>query len=460
MLRVEGGRAEPYCDGVRRRSFLQIGLAGMGAWSLPEILAARDKSVAAGGPKKDTSVILLWLDGGPSHIDTYDMKPLAPIEYRGIWDPISTNVAGTFITQLFPLQAQIADKFSVIRSMHHDSGDHFTGAHWMLTGRNAGVSGANTDGKFPFFGGIATKLAGSRASGMPANVALPHAMSVGKRPGYFGGNYLGNQYDPFETKNDPNRDNFRVENLSLVKDLTLDRLQDRRKLLEHFDTMRRDADASGQLASLDHFGQQAWEMVSGSRARDAFDISQEPDAVRERYGRNPWGQNTLLARRLVEAGTTFVTCHFGGWDTHWDLQERYVKDLPKIDQLASALICDLDERGLLDRVMVVLCGEFGRTPRMNDGGNGGPPGSKGTPGRDHWGTAMSVLVAGGGIRGGQMIGTTNAKGEAPADRPLKPGDLHHTVFEVLGVNPHVSFTDFSGRPIPAIDHGGVIEELF
>ena len=190
MLRINAGRSLAYCDGHSRRSFVQIGVAGMASVGLSQILAAKERSAEQGGAKKDTSVILLWLDGGPGHMDTYDMKPEAPAEYRGIWKPIPTNVPGMEVTELFPLQAKIADKFSVVRSLHHDSGDHFTGGHWMLTGRGEGVSGANTKGKYPFFGSVATKVTGARQPGMPANVAVPYGMSIGLRPGYFGGNYL------------------------------------------------------------------------------------------------------------------------------------------------------------------------------------------------------------------------------------------------------------------------------
>ena len=460
MFRLPLGSTARYCDGVSRRSFLQLGLAGMGAASLGSLLAAREASAAAGVTRKDTSVILLWLDGGPSHMDTYDLKPEAPPEYRGIWSPIKTNVPGIEVTELFPLHARVADKFSIVRSLHHDSGDHFTGGHWMLTGRNAGVGGGATSGKFPFFGSIATKVLGPRQVGMPANVAVPYAMSIGLRPGYFGGNYLGPQENPFETDGDPNNDKFQVKNLGLTKNLTLDRLQDRRSLVAHFDQFRREADRTGALDAMDRFDRLAFDLVTGEKARTAFDLTKEDAKTRERYGRNPWGQSTLLARRLVEAGTTFVTCHFGGWDHHWNLQKGYENYLPKIDQLVAALFGDLAERGLLDKTLVVLCGEFGRTPRMNDGGNGGPPGSMGTPGRDHWGNAMSCLMGGGGVQGGRIVGSTNRLGEVPQDRPVKPGDIHHTIFRVLGVDPDLHFPDHSGRPIPAIDHGAVIEELF
>jgi len=459
MLRIPLGPTARYCDGLSRRSFLQLGIAGMGAVGLGTLAAMREASAAAGS-RKDTSVILLWLDGGPGHMDMYDMKPDAPPEYRGIWRPISTNVPGIEITELFPLQAKVADKFSIVRSLHHDSGDHFTGGHWMLTGRNAGVGGGSQAGKFPFFGSIATKVLGSRQPGMPPNVAVPYAMSIGLRPGYFAGNYLGPQENPFETEGDPNNDKFQVKNLDLANSLTLDRLQERRSLIAHFDHLRRDCDRNGTLAAIDRFDQQAFDLVTGEKARKAFDLSQEAPKTRERYGRHSWGQAALLARRLVEAGTTFVTCHFGGWDHHWNLQAGYESYLPRIDQLVAALFSDLAERGLDDKTLVMLCGEFSRTPRMNDGGNGGPPGSMGTPGRDHWGNSMFCLLGGGGVKGGRIVGSTNRLGEAPQDRPVKPGDIHHTIFRVLGVDPHLHFLDHSGRPIPAIDHGAVIEELF
>ncbi|MCA9219958.1 MAG: DUF1501 domain-containing protein [Planctomycetales bacterium] len=458
QFRIDVGRSGAYCDGVSRRSFVQLGVAGMASAGLGTILRSKAASAASAGGK-DTSVILLWLDGGPSHMDMYDMKPDAPAEYRGIWSPIQTNVPGIEITELYPLQAKVADKFSIVRSLHHDSGDHFTGGHWMLTGRG-GVSGANNAGTHPFFGSIATKTLGPRQAGMPANVAIPYAMSIGLRPGYFGGNYLGVQYDPFQTEGDPNNAKFAVKNISLQNTLTIDRLSDRRTLIRELDQLRRGVDHSGAMDAVDRFDQQAFEMVAGEKARQAFDLSQEPDTVRDAYGRHTWGQSTLLARRLVEAGTTFVTCHFGGWDHHWNLQSGYNNYLPRIDQLVSALFTDLADRGLYDRVLVVLCGEFGRTPRMNDGGNGGPPGSMGTPGRDHWGNAMFCLMGGGGVKGGRIVGSTNRLGEAPQDRPVRPGDIHHTIYRVLGVDPHIAFLNHSGRPTPAIDHGSVIEELF
>jgi hypothetical protein len=460
MFRIDAGVSGPYCDGLSRRSFVQLGVAGMASAGLAQVLQAKEASAARGLTKKDTSVILLWLDGGPSHLDLYDMKPEAPPEVRGIWNPISTNVPGIEISEMFPLQAKVADKFSLIRSLHHDTGDHFTGGHWMLTGRGAGVSGASNAGKYPFFGAIASKVLGPRVPGMPPHVAVPYASSIGLRPGYFAGHYLGTQHDPFETGGDPNADNFRVENLSLGAGMTVQRLEDRRSLLTNFDRVRRDMDRHGRFDAMDRFERQAYDMVTGENAQQAFDLSREKPEIRERYGRDSWSQSTLLARRLVEAGTTFVTVHFGGWDHHWDLQKGMNNYLPKIDRLVSALFTDLSERGLHDRVLVVLMGEFSRTPRMNDGGNGGPPRSMGEPGRDHWGNSMFCLMGGGGVQGGRIIGSTDRKGEAPKDQPLRPGDIHHTIYHVLGVDPNLHFLDHAGRPIQAVDHGGVIRELF
>jgi hypothetical protein len=328
----------------------------------------------------------------------------------------------------------------------------------MLTGRGE-VNGANTAQKYPFFGSIVSKCVGARKPGMPAHVAVPYASSIGIRPGYFGGSYLGVDQNPFETDGDPNADNFQVTNLAAVGGLSVDRLGDRKHLIGSLDRLRREADQTGAVEAMNRFDQQAFDLVTGSAARKAFDISIESSELREQYGRNSWGQSVLLARRLVEAGSTIVTCHFGGWDSHWDHQRTMEDHLPKVDMAVSALLSDLSGRGLLDKVMVMVCGEFSRTPRMNDGGNGGPPMSQGTPGRDHWGNVMSVLLAGGGLKSGLVVGASDRLGEHPSERPLRPGDLHHTLFRVLGVDPTVAFNDLSGRPHPAIDHGEVIHEL-
>ena len=458
MFRIEAGTTGKYCDGISRRSFVQVGVAGMASVALADVLRAKELSAQNGVARKDTSVILLWLDGGPGHMDMYDMKPEAPSEYRGIWRPIRTNVPGMEITELFPLQAKVADKFSIVRSLHHDSGDHFTAGHYMLTGRG-GVSGANTRGHYPSLGSIATKLCGPRRPGMPAHVAVPYASSIGLRPGYFGANYLGLEHNPFETDGDPNNEKFQVVNLNLPTGLTVNRLEDRRSLLGSIDDLRRVVDKTNATESLDQFQKKAYELVVGDAGRKAFDIAAEDPQLRDRYGRHTWGQSTLLARRLVEAGSTFVTVHFGGWDHHWDLQKGMENYLPKVDSCVATLFEDLHQRGLQDKVLVVLCGEFSRTPRMNDGGNGGAPLSMGTPGRDHWGQAMFCLLGGGGVKGGQIVGSTDAKGERPNSRPVRPTHIHSTIYQCLGIDPTLQIIDHNGRPNAVLEDTDAITEL-
>lgn len=459
MFRLDLEQTNRYCDGLNRRSFLQMGVAGMASLGLPQLLRARDRSVQSSGQTKKTSVILIWLDGGPGHMDMYDMKPEAPREYAGIWKPIKTRVPGFDITELFPKQAQTTHLFSMVRSLHHDTGDHFAGAHRMLTAKDMGVSGANTAGKFPSIGAIANREVGPRAKGMPGYVSIPHGSSVGLRPGYFGGHLLGAQHNPFETVADPSSPGFKVANLNLAQGLTMEKLEDRRSLTRHFDAARRAFENNPTVPAMDRFSQEAFDFISGSTARRAFAIDREDPRLRDRYGRHSVGQSALLARRLVEAGTTFVTVLFGGWDHHWDLKAGYDNYLPKVDDAISALFTDLDERGLLDTTMVVMCGEFSRTPKMNDGGNGGAPMSKGTPGRDHWGNSMFCLMGGGGVKGGMVIGSTDRLGERPKDRPVTPSNIHATIYKVLGIDPTLQLLDPSGRPVNTLDDPSAIEEL-
>ncbi len=458
MFRLDLGPTSRYCDGVDRRSFLQLGVAGMASVGMPQLLQAKAAS-GSSATSRNTSVILIWLDGGPGHMDLYDMKPDAPAEYRGLWRPIRTRVPGFDITELFPRQAKVTDKFSMVRSLHHDTGDHFAGGHRMLTAKDLGVSGANTAQKVPGIGAIVSHEIGPRRHGMPGYVAVPYAASIGLNPGYFGGDMLGVQHNPFATGGDPNSPSFQVQNLNLAGGLTLDKLDDRRSLLQHFDTFRRDYDQSGTADAMDRFGREAFEFVGGPAARTAFDLSKEDPRLRDRYGRHNWGQSTLLARRLVEAGSTFVTVHLGGWDHHWDLKAGMENCLPKVDSLVASLFEDLADRGLLDTTLVVLCGEFSRTPRMNDGGNGGPPMSKGTPGRDHWGNAMFCLMGGGGVRGGQIVGSTDRLGTAPKTRAVTPSNIHATIYHVLGIDPKLQLLDQSSRPIQVLDDPEPITEL-
>jgi len=457
MLTLSLNRESGHAGPMGRRSFLKLGASGLAGFSLADIARARS---AGSSSASDTSVILFWLDGGPSHMDLYDMKPDAPAEYRGIWKPIRTNVPGMDMTELFPRQAKTAHRMSIIRSLHHGTGDHFGGGHRILTAKDMGVSGANNAPKFPSLGAIASMQLGPRRTGMPAYVGLPNASSIGLVPGYFGGHFLGKAFDPFMPGGDPNSARYSVKNLDLAGGLSLEKLDDRRSLQQRFDKVSAALDRSETVRAMDKFDQQAIDFVRGAAARTAFQIDREDVRLRDRYGRTSWGQSALVARRLVEAGSTFVTLTYGGWDHHWDLEKGLESRMPEIDNAVAGLLGDLSDRGLLEKTMVILCGEFSRTPRMNDGGNGGPPRSMGTPGRDHWGNAMFALVAGGGIQGGRIVGSTDARGEQVKDRPVTPFDLHATIYHVLGVDPTTHFVDHSGRPVPVIDRGAVIGELF
>jgi hypothetical protein len=459
MFRMDLGSTSRYCDGVSRRSFLQLGVAGMAGVGLPELLHAKEAS-ASQGIRKNTSVILLWLDGGPSHMDLYDLKPEAPDLNRGIWRPIPTKVPGFDIGELFPLQAQVTDKFSIVRSLHHDTGDHFAGGHRMLTTKNMGVSGANNSQKFPGIGAIANREIGARKPGMPGYVSVPYASSIGLNPGYFGGHQLGVQHNPFATGGNPNLQNFKVQNLNLARGLSVKRLDDRRSLVRNFDALRRETEHLAESQAMNRFEKEAYELVTGPAARKAFDINKEDPKLRDRYGRHTWGQSTLLARRLVEAGSTFVTVHFGGWDHHWNLKSGMDNYLPRVDRAVSSLFQDLDDRGMLETTLVVLCGEFSRTPKMNNGGNGGPPGSKGTPGRDHWGNSMFCLLGGGGVKGGQIVGSTDRLGYRPKTRAVTPSNIHATIYRVLGIDPNLHLLDRRGRPVPVLEDPTAIHELF
>jgi uncharacterized protein (DUF1501 family) len=459
MFHLDLGVTGRYCDGVSRRHFLKIGVAGLAGVGLPQLLRAREQSASQTGSTKNTSVILIWLDGGPSHMDLYDLKPDAPADYRGIWKPIRTKVPGFDISELFPKQAQVTDKFSIVRSLYHNTGDHFAGGHRMLTAKDMGVGGANPEQKFPGIGAIVSRELGPRQRGVPAYVAVPHAASIGLVPGYFGGHMLGAQHNPFQPGGDANAPQFTVNNLNLAQGLSLDRLEDRRSLVHHFDTARRHLDSLATTQAMGRFAEEAFEFVSGPAARRAFDLSKEDPRLRDRYGRHNWGQSTLLARRLVEAGSTFVTVHFGGWDHHWNLKAGMEAYLPMVDSAVASLFADLDERGLLDSTLVMMCGEFSRTPKMNDGGNGGAPGSMGTPGRDHWGDAMFCLLGGGGVKGGQIVGSTDRLGTRPHTRPVTPANIHATVYHVLGIDPKLHLFDGTGRPVPVLDDPTPVSEL-
>jgi hypothetical protein len=317
----------------------------------------------------------------------------------------------------------------------------------MLTG-HLGSTAANLDPMYPSAGSITAKVRGSNRPGLPAYVGVPHASSIGLNPGYNSAAYLGTSYNPFQCGGDPNAPNFSVRNLTLPGGMTLAQLEERRQLLAGFDTLRRDLDHSGTVDSLDRFQREAYEMISGPAARRAFDISKEDPRLRDMYGRHNWGQSCLLACRLVEAGVTFVTVHMGGWDHHGGIEPAMKNVLPILDRAIAGLVRDLTDRGLYEKVAFCVCGEFGRTPRVNK-----------DAGRDHWGEAGFCLLGGGGLKGGVVVGSTSEKGERPKDRAVGPEDMLATLYHVLGIDTKLTFTDRAGRPHPVLSKGEPIAEL-
>ena len=429
---------------VNRREFLRLGSLAAGGVSLVDILRQR---LQAQETRKDAAVIQVFLCGGPSQHDTFDPKPLAPAECRP-FDSIQTVMPGVCVTEFFPRLAAIFDEFSVVRSVSHGDGSHNHSVHWLQTGHypNKLVFGEN---QYPATGATIARYRGANSPGMPPNVAIPEGFY------YSTASYLGARYNPMEV-GDPNKADFSVSSLKLIDGITTNRLDDRLRILRGLDRFRRDVDTHGQFAAMDAFHVSAYDMISGPAVRRAFDISSEDPRLRDRYGRTRLGQACLLARRLVEAGVTFVNVkdyEFFEWDLHGTVGGPGIEGTktkgPHLDMALSSLILDLKERGLLDRVLVQVFGEFGRTPNINT-----------TAGRDHWGNVFTALFAGGGLRHGQVIGSSDAKGALPLDRPLGPTDLLATMYRFLGISTELTSSDFSGRPIPLLPSGEPIREMF
>ncbi|MBM3838712.1 MAG: DUF1501 domain-containing protein [Verrucomicrobia bacterium] len=447
---------------IERRSFLKTGVLGLAGLGLSDLLRLDAKAAAAGRTiSRENSVIILWMRGGPSQHETWDPKPEAPLEYRGEFGAIPTSVPGIQICDLLPMSARLMRKWSIIRSLHHVDAGHSSADQICFTGYPAApeVPAEGPGNIMPSCGAIVAKQLGDKNPRLPAYVMIPKMV-----PGT-GASYLGSRCSPFETIADPAREGaFKVPNLGFPVGISLQRLSGRRALLNGLDLLRREADRSRQMEAMDEFEQRAWEMLSGQAAREAFDLDAEPRAVRERYGFIPefkaptpdrcgvpaWSQRFLLARRLVEAGVRLVTVDVRWWDTHvqgFDTMRNGF--LPRWDRAYSALIDDLDQRGLLDSTMVVAWGEFGRTPKVNAGA-----------GRDHWPNVFSAAVAGGGIQGGRVIGSSDVKGAEPASDPKTPQDVLATIYRHLGIDTTAQYADHSGRPHPVLPSGSPIEELF
>ena len=444
-----------------RREFMQVGALALGGLTQSDVLAARAR---AGTEKADTSVIMLYQHGGASQLETYDLKCDAPTEYRSQFRSIPTNVRGIDICELFPLQARLADRFSLVRSLHHDVNIHSDGGIVVLTGKRPQQLDPTSQSKseHPDFGSVASRCRGLGPQVMPPYVAIPQKPYM-TRP-----TYLGVQHGALQV-GDPSTDSYRPPHsqLSAGKDGKL--LGDRKQLLAQLDQFRRELDLREATNGWDQFRQLAFEMLASPESARAFDISYEDDDLRDRYGRHLWGQACLLARRLAEAGTAVINIflnapksgpNFTNWDDHPGNAGRpghfakYMQiRLPYMDQALSVLIDDVYRRGLDKKILIVVVGEFGRTPRMRYG----PPDQ--SYGRDHWPHAYSALLSGGGLRMGQVVGATNSKAEYPTEAPYTPQDLLATIYRHLGIDYEQSFTDYSGRPVHILSKARVIREL-
>ena len=435
---------------ITRRDCLRAGLLGLGGLVLSDLLRLR---AAAATETKDTAVILLFVHGGPSHLETYDMKPDAPAEFRGPFRPIATNVPGVQVCEHLPRHTRIAHRFTLIRSCCHDQANHFEGHARFLSGYGQMKTGTS-ESHYPMVGAVVNRVHEHRRKGMPPALAINGVCVNGPdySPGIAQG-YWGPQYRvPIS--------NFSLRDASLR--VSRQRLDDRLGLLQGFDQMRRELDSSGGMESMDVFNRRAVAMLTTDKVRKAFDLRLEATRVRDKYGTGPFGREALLARRLVEAGVSFVSLRVPGsgpgskahdWDDHavnWDMLTAMKARLPRYDHVVATLIDDLFDRGLDKNVLLIVTGEFGRTPRLEN--------RDGKIGRDHYPGAMSILVSGGGMPMGQVVGATNGKGEHPISRRLDPHDILATIYKHLGVDHRQEFLDPQGRPV-ALSRGTPIAEL-
>ena len=430
------------CDGVNRRDALRIGsLTGLGL-GLSDLFCGQATAIE---PRvaRAKSCILLWLDGGPSHLETFDLKPMAPAEVRGPFQPISTNVSGIHISELLSETAKMTDKLSIIRSMTSPLGEHGLANQYLLTGYKPSPAL-----QYPSYGSVVAHLNPGQLV-LPTYIAIPESRSAGS-------GFLGHQDEPFVTGGDPSKPDFKVQDLDFFPQIDEARLRRRRAYLHEFDAAQ--AVFESRNRPTDSSFDRAYRLVTSSEAKAAFNLSAEPELVRARYGPRMFGQSCLLARRLVERGVPFVSVINTGWDTHEGLVQQLklgysgakvgVGLLPTFDLGFSALVSDLSDRGLLDETLVIAMGEFGRTPKLNTRG-----------GRDHWPRVFSVVLAGGGVPGGQVIGSSDRVGESPNDNPITPNDLARTIYTLLGINPEHELHTADGRPVPVNQGGKLIQEI-
>jgi len=433
MLNLRTNRRTGNCDGATRRDFIQIGALGLGAMTLPNLLRARAQAAAAGQEVKDTSVIWLWLSGGPTHVETFDPKMTAPSEYRSVTGEVATPMPGVTIGGTLPKIAAVGDKMAFVRSFAHTNSGHGGGTHFVMTGYdNRSIDNGGLPSR-PSVGSILSRVRGANneRTGMPNYVRLNGIGSDGPA-------FLGAAFSPF----DPNGQ--ARNNMSLVVDK--DRLDDRRGLLKVLDQANRAADRSHLMDGLDAFEQQAFNLVL-SRSQQAFNLKYEDPRSADRYGPG-LGQQLLLARRLCEAGCGYVTVNYGGWDMHGQIKNAMTSRSVQLDQAVAALVEDMNQRGQDKNILLVISGEFGRTPKVN-----------GNAGRDHWAPLTTLALAGGGLNMGQVVGESSAKVDVPKTTPIGPQDLMATVFDVLGIDRRTQFVNQAGRPTYMVEDGKPIAEL-
>jgi hypothetical protein len=463
------------CSGPTRRSFLELGAYSLCGLGLGDLARASPGNVAS---EDDPAVIFVWLPGGPPHMEMYDMKPDAPIEYRGEFNPIRTNNPDLQVCELMPLHAKCAEKYNIIRSVHHTFSDHGGGHKRFMTARDPKEpTGFVNDmpAVTSFIEAALKKQNRAKSSGgLPSNIGLIRKGRDGIDVFSLGAAWMGSHNTPFIVNGDPNEDDFKIDSLTMAQGMS-ERLEDRFTLLNGLDNLRRDFETNASMHSMDEYNRQAVDMLFSDKFRQAFDLSKESNTVRERFGRHAWGQRALLARRLVEAGARFVTVvmenpyvsgipmpKYGtyNWDSH-AVNCHLFKDakmrLPIYDKVVTAMVEDLHAKRLDKRVLLVVTGEFGRTPRLSV--QTGTQTKVNQPGRDHWPSSMSMLVSGGGMRTGQVIGATDPKGEHPVERPLTPNDLWATILNHLGIDQSQTFLDHGGRPHPILPYGEPIVEL-
>jgi len=434
MLHFSSNRRATNCAGGSRRDFLKVGALGMGGLTLSDLLRSRAQASAAGQPTRNTSVVWLWLGGGPTHVETFDPKMTAPSEFRSVVGAVQTSVPGIELGGVFPRIGRVADKMAFVRSFAHSNSGHGGGTHWVMTGYNFAAADNGQGQVKPGLGSIVSRFRGANnpTTGLPSYVRMSNILGDGP-------SWLGSSYAPFDVGGNA-RSNMNLQ-------IALERLGDRRNLLHAFDGVSRDIDRSGLMQGLDSFETQAFDLLM-SRARETFDVTREDARVREMYGPGNLGQQLLLARRLCEAGVGFVTLNFGGWDMHGNIADAMNRLGPQVDRAVSAFVSDLHDRGLQDDVLLVVTGEFGRTPRINA-----------NAGRDHWAPLSTLALAGGGLKMGRTVGESNARAEVPKTTPITPQDLMATVFHVLGMPTNLHYDDPTGRPVPMIVGGRPIADL-